>query len=113
MQRALVAGVAFIGTIVGLGVRGTGQEQERIGTFATQVDVVERSIDDLQNAMNEGRFNSRDLVQAYIDRINKYEDRVNATAAISASAMAEATQLDRERAAGRVRGPLLGIPIGI
>jgi amidase len=115
MTRAVVLGVALVGTIVGLGARGTadGQDQERIGTRSTRVDIVEVSIYDLQNAMNEGRFNSRDLVQAYLDRINKYEDRVNATAAISASAMAEATQLDRERAAGRVRGPLHGIPIGI
>jgi amidase len=115
MTRAVVVGAALIGTVVGLGARGTadGQDQERVGTLSTRVDIVEVSIYELQNAMNEGRFNSRDLVRAYLDRINKYEDRVNATAAISASAMAEATQLDRERAAGRVRGPLHGIPIGI
>ncbi len=115
MTRTVVLGVALVGTVVGLGARGTTerQDQERIGTLATRVDIVEVSIDQLQNAMNEGRFNSRDLVQAYLERIEKYEGRVNATAAISASAMAEATQLDRERAAGHVRGPLHGIPIGI
>ncbi len=109
MQRTLWLGVALIGTVVSLGAGGKGSEAAQ----GTRVDIVERSIYDLQNAMSEGRFNSRDLVQAYLDRINLYEGRVNATAAISASAMAEATQLDRERAAGHLRGPLHGIPIGI
>jgi amidase len=108
-------GVALIATAVGVGARGSdGRDgQERVGALSTRVDIVEVSIYELQNAMSEGRFNSRDLVQAYLDRISLYEGRVNATAAISASAMAEATQLDRERAAGHVRGPLHGIPIGI
>jgi amidase len=102
-------GVALTGTVVSLGAGGHGSEAAQ----GTRVDIVETSIYQLQDAMNEGRFNSRDLVQAYLDRIDRYEGRVNATAAISPSAMAEATFLDRERAAGRVRGPLHGIPIGI
>jgi amidase len=109
MQRTSWLVAALVGAIVGLGVGGHGSDAAQ----GTRVDIVETSIYQLQDAMNEGRFNSRDLVQAYLDRINRYEGRVNATAAISASAMAEATQLDRERAAGRTRGPLHGIPIGI
>ena len=70
MTRTVVLGVALVGTVVGLGARGTTerQDQERIDTLATRVDIVEVSIDQLQNAMNEGRFNSRDLVQAYLER---------------------------------------------
>lgn len=109
MQRTSWSVVALLGIVAGLGAGRTGGAAAQ----GTRVDIVETSIYQLQDAMNEGRFNSRDLVQAYVDRINRYEGRVNATAAISASALAEATQLDRERAAGRVRGPLHGIPIGI
>ena len=42
-----------------------------------------------------------------------YEDRLNATLAVNAHALEEADQLDRERAQGRVRGPLHGIPVAL
>ena len=112
MMRGLWLGAAVVAAGVGLGARG-GTDAGAGAAAAASVDVVEATIFQLQNGLAEGRFDSRDLVQAYLDRIVRYEDRVNATAAISASAMAEAAQLDRERAAGHVRGPLHGIPIGI
>ena len=113
MKRGLllVLGIAVVAAAVGVSARDGGGGRE--GVAAQSVNLVETSIWELQNGLADGRFTSRDLVQAYIDRINRYEGRVNATAAISASAMDEATSLDRERAAGRVRGPLHGIPIGI
>jgi amidase len=114
MKRALLLGGAVIAMAIGVAAQAGDQETpERFGTASHTVDVVEATIYELQNALTDGRVTSRELVQKYLDRINRYEDRVNATAAISASAMAEATFLDRERAAGRVRGPLHGIPIGI
>ena len=87
--------------------------RERATTRTQTFSVVEASIWDLQNALTEGRVTSRELVQMYFDRINRHEGTVNAVAALSASAMQDATFLDRERAAGRVRGPLHGIPIAI
>jgi amidase len=106
MKRVLLVGIGCIATAIGVGAR-----QERSGN--TRVDVVEQSIWDLQRAMEDGRFNSRDLVEAYTHRISRYEDRLNATAAISGAAMAEARKLDLEREGGYVRGPLHGIPIAI
>jgi amidase len=114
MKRALLLGGAVIAMAIGVAAQAGDQEiPERFGTASHTVDVVEATIYELQDALTDGRVTSRELVQKYLDRINRYEDRVNATAAISESAMAEATFLDRERAAGRVRGPLHGIPIGI
>jgi amidase len=110
MKRALLSGLALVAAAVGLGARG---EDGGRAAAVQGINVVEATIWELQNGLTDGRFTSRDLVQAYLDRINRYEDRVNATAAISASAMEEAAFLDRERAAGLVRGPLHGIPIGI
>jgi amidase len=98
---------------IGVGAQTDQEIPDRVGVASHTVDVVEATIYQLQDALTDGRITSRELVQKYIDRINQYEGRVNATAAISASAMAEAAFLDRERAAGRVRGPLHGIPIGI
>ena len=76
-------------------------------------NIVEASITDLQLALEAGRVTSRDLVQLYIDRINRYNGRINAVASLSRTALDEADQLDRERAQGRIRGPLHGIPVAV
>ena len=80
---------------------------------AERFDVVEATIPEMQAAMAEGRITSRDLVEAHLLRIAQYEDRVNATIAVNTKALAEADRLDRERAEGRVRGPLHGIPVAL
>ena len=75
--------------------------------------VVEASFADMQAAMTAGRTTSKEIVAQYLDRIEQYEPRLHATLALSNNALAEAEQLDRERAAGKVRGPLHGIPIAL
>ena len=76
-------------------------------------DVVEATIPEMQRAMEEGRVTSRELVEAHLLRIALYEDRVNAAIAVNTKALAEADRLDAERAEGRVRGPLHGIPVAL
>ena len=76
-------------------------------------DVVEATIPEMQRAMEEGRITSRELVEAHLIRIAMYEERVNAVMAINENALAEADRLDQERAEGRVRGPLHGIPVAL
>ncbi len=75
--------------------------------------VVEASIAEMSAAMAEGRTTSREIVQESLLRIAVYEDRLNAVLAVNPRALAEAAALDRERAAGRMRGPLHGIPIAL
>lgn len=88
-----------------------GAEPEPPG--ALPFSVVEASIPDMQRAMQEGRVTSRALVQQYLTRIAIYEDALNATIAVNPKALDEADARDRERADGRVRGPLHGIPIAL
>src|SRR6185436_16255144 len=95
--------------LVGL-LAGTIAGQQRRGT---PFNVVEASIPDMQKAMKEGRVTSRELVLQYLTRIAIYEDRLHAALAVNADALKEAEQLDRERAQGKVRGPLHGIPIAL
>ncbi|NJD17774.1 MAG: amidase [Gemmatimonadetes bacterium] len=76
-------------------------------------DVVEASIPQMQQALADGTVTSRELVEAYLTRIALYEERYNATIAVNPRALAIADSLDAERAAGRVKGPLHGIPVAL
>ena len=75
--------------------------------------VAEASIADMQAAMKDGRVTSRELVRQYLARIGTYEPTLHAALAVNARALDEADRLDRERAAGHVRGPLHGIPVAL
>lgn len=75
--------------------------------------VVEASIGGMQAALREGRVTSRELVSQYLARIAQHEDRINATLAVNPRALEIADDLDRERAAGKLRGPLHGIPVAV
>jgi amidase len=76
-------------------------------------NVVEASISDMQAALREGRVTSHELVQQYLLRIATYEDKLHAAVTVNPNALKEADERDRERAAGKVRGPLHGIPIAL
>src|SRR5687767_7433660 len=75
--------------------------------------IVEASIADMQAAMAKGRTTSREIVQQHLTRIALYEDRLNGAIAVNPRALADADERDRERRAGRLRGPLHGIPIAL
>ena len=75
--------------------------------------VVEATIPQMQVAMAKGQVTSRQLVEQYLIRIGLYEDRLNAALAINPRALEEADALDRERAQGKIRGPLHGIPVAL
>ena len=75
--------------------------------------VVEASIDDMRKALEQRRTTSREIVQQYLTRIALYDHRLNTAITINPNALAEADARDRERAQGRIRGPLHGIPIAL
>src|SRR5690348_6142823 len=75
--------------------------------------VVEASISDMRAALKEKRVTSHELVRQSLDRIARYEGRLNAAITINPRALADADARDRERRAGKARGPLHGIPIAL
>ena len=75
--------------------------------------VVEASIAEMRAALDQGRTTSRDIVQQSLARIAIYEDRLNAIITVNPNALTEADERDRERAQGRIRGPLHGIPVAL
>ena len=77
-------------------------------------DLIDQDAATLQAAMADGRLTSAVIVAAYIDRIRRIDDegpQLNAVIALFPDAAEQARRLDAERAAGRVRGPLHGIPV--
>jgi amidase len=75
--------------------------------------IVEATIPEMQAAMREGRATSHDIVQQYLVRLAMYEDRLHAAITVNPDALKLADERDRERAQGKLRGPLHGIPIGL
>ena len=88
-------------------------QSKRAPAAKPRFSVAEASIADMQAAMKDGRVTSRELVRQYLARIGTYEPMLHAALAVSAQALDEADRLDRERAAGKVRGPLHGIPVAL
>ncbi len=79
-----------------------------------QVTVAERSIMELQELMSSGQATAVSITQAYLDRIEAYDQQgptINAMVWLNPNARADAEALDRERAERGPRGPLHGIPI--
>jgi len=75
--------------------------------------VVEVSIPEMQRAMKEKRTTSKELVAQYLKRIAMYDSKLHASITVNSNAIKYAEELDRERANGKVRGPLHGIPIAL
>lgn len=86
---------------------------QKARTAAAPFSVVEASIPDLQKALASGRVTSRQIVEEYLVRIATYDRLLRATISVNPRALQEADLLDRERAQGKLRGPLHGIPIAL
>ncbi len=71
----------------------------------------ESTLDALQARMASGEETSRSITQKYLDRIAQRDGRLRSVLEANPDALAQAEALDRERKAGRVRGPLHGIPV--
>ncbi len=74
----------------------------------------ELTIDDLKKMMETGKESSESLVKLYLDRIAEIDKKgpgINAIIEINPDAQKIAAELDKERAAGKIRGPLHGIPV--
>jgi Asp-tRNA(Asn)/Glu-tRNA(Gln) amidotransferase A subunit family amidase len=79
-------------------------------------DVRERSITDLQQALESRRTSADELVRRYLERVEAYDTRgpaLTAMITLNPGALDEAAALDAERRERGARGPLHGIPIVI
>ena len=83
-------------------------------TYAASIDLHTATIADLNAAFKAGTLTSEKLTQAYLARIEAYDKKgpkINSIIYLNPKALEQAKALDAERKAGKIRGPLHGIPI--
>ena len=109
-QLSLIILIASLAVFSATAAKGDLSEQE-----FKQIDRLTRSatIPELQEAMNAGQLTSVALTQFYLQRIKSENPKLNAIIAVLPNALANARMLDKERANGKVRSPMHGIPIVI
>jgi amidase len=94
---------------LGLMLAGTGWGQ-------SQLDLTSATIADLNAAFKAGTLSTEKLVELYLSRIHAYDKegpKINSVVAQNPKIVAEAKALDAERKAGKLRGPLHGIPFSL
>ncbi|MBO0731384.1 MAG: amidase [Acidimicrobiaceae bacterium] len=105
----LGTGVAGAGALAALGTVPAAA-----ATSLAPSDINEMTVAQMQAAMAAGHLHSIDLVNFYLARIERLDQRgptVNSVIELNPEARSIALSLDAERRAGKVRGPLHGIPI--
>jgi amidase len=91
----------------------SGQIKKSAPSGAATFTVVEASIADMRAAMDQRQVTSKEIVRQYLTRIALYEDLLHAAITVNPNALDTAEERDRERAQGKIRGPLHGIPIAL
>ena len=102
------------GSLAGLGLSSinlkTPPEKESHADFA----LLEATIDDLRQKMQTGEYTSQSITKLYLKRIAEIDKKgpaLNAIIELNPDAISIAERMDAERKAGKIRGPLHGIPV--
>jgi amidase len=97
--------------VLAAGLRVSAAEA-KAGTV--EFDLEETTVADLRGRMASGQDSARSIAEKYLERIEAVDrsgPRINCVIETNPDALAIAGQLDRERQAGKVRGPLHGVPV--
>jgi len=81
---------------------------------STKSYLQEITITQLQQGYKQGKFTIKEVVQDYLDRISEIDKngpRLNSIIQVNPEALQIAEELDKEMAAGKIRGPMHGIPV--
>jgi amidase len=74
--------------------------------------ILEATTQELQFDLDAGRYSGVELVAYYVDRIRRHDaGKLRSVIELNPEALEAAAALDAERAAGKARGPLHGVPL--
>lgn len=76
-----------------------------------KLDLAKASLEDLGAALAQKKVTSAQLATAYLERTAACNPEVRAVISTNRAALRMAKERDAERAAGKVRGPLHGVPV--
>ncbi|HYR77786.1 MAG TPA: amidase [Pyrinomonadaceae bacterium] len=115
VRSSMIGGVGLAGLSATTTVReAAGVNDSSAVSPPPAFELDELSVSELQSGMAAGKFTAHSLARKYLDRIDdvdKHGPETNAVIETNPEALAIATELDRERKAKKVRGPLHGIPV--
>jgi amidase len=111
--QALAAGATSAASVAASAADSatTGEHRSHV---LSGTSVLEEGVLQQQERMRSGKLTSHALTTQYLARIRAVDQagpRLNAVIELNPDALRIAGELDRERAAGKVRGPLHGIPV--
>ena len=116
VRSSVIGGVGLAG-IKAPGSLGRAEENAVTPTITNPppaFELDELTIAELQSGMASGKYSAHSLAKKYLDRIDeidKHGPAINSVIELNPDALSIAGDLDRERKAGRVRGPLHGVPV--
>lgn len=111
LNKGLAGGVAMA---VLARVEGAAATNVESAPQVPAFELEEITIAELQKGMESGRWTARSITEAYLQRIEQLDRQgptLRSVIETNPDALAIADELGRERRAGKVRGPLHGIPV--
>jgi amidase len=115
VRRSVAGAAGLAATTVSVRARGEALPVPS-PTPRNDFELYEMTIADLQSGMTSGKYTAHSIAKQYLGRIDDVDKEkegpaLNSVIEVNPDALSIATGLDRERKAGRIRGPLHGIPV--
>ncbi len=116
VRSGILGGVALAGERVGASARKAIAKHvaETDSPAPPAFELDELTVSELQGGMSSGKNTAHSLARKYLDRIDDIDKRgpaINSIIELNPDALSIANELDKERKAKGVRGPLHGIPV--
>lgn len=111
LRNSSLAGIT-LAPLAGFSANEKEEKLESAGNAAFALEEI--TVDELQKGMRSGKYTSKYITTLYLQRIESIDKRgpaINSVIEVNPDALVIAEQMDKERKAGKVRGPLHGIPV--
>jgi amidase len=113
VRNSIAGGIGLASVNVTVAARGASPANTSANAPAA-FELDELTVGELQAGMASGKYTAHSLAQKYLERINeidKHGPAINSVIELNPDALSIASDLDKERKAKGVRGPLHGIPV--